>query len=112
MARPCAPDARKTSTSTVGFPRESRTWRPWTCSMLDMDPARLPGVAAVEGVANVTAVRRARKGIEAVRCVVMPVRVGRGAVESILDAAGAFALHVQHPSDLGVAISALKLARV
>ena len=30
VARPNAPDARRTSTSTVGLPRESRTWRPWT----------------------------------------------------------------------------------
>src|SRR4051812_44426974 len=42
----------------------------------------------------------------------MTVRVEPAAVESILDAAGAFAIQVQHPSDLGVAISALKLARV
>src|SRR3546814_600132 len=34
MARPVAPEARNTSTSTVGLPRESRTWRPSTCSML------------------------------------------------------------------------------
>ena len=32
-ARPNAPDASRTSTSTVGFPRESRIWRAWTCAM-------------------------------------------------------------------------------
>src|SRR4051794_25494093 len=42
----------------------------------------------------------------------MTVRVEPAAVERILDAADAFAVQVQHPSDLGVAISALKLARV
>ena len=42
----------------------------------------------------------------------MAVRVERGAVERILDASGAFAIQVQHPSNLGVAIGALKLARV
>jgi 1-acyl-sn-glycerol-3-phosphate acyltransferase len=36
MARPWAPLSRNTSTSTVGLPRESRTWRPTTCSMLLM----------------------------------------------------------------------------
>ena len=29
-AAPNAPDSSPTSTSTVGFPRESRIWRPWT----------------------------------------------------------------------------------
>jgi hypothetical protein len=42
----------------------------------------------------------------------MPVRVGRGAVERILDATGEFAIQVQQPSNLGAAIAALKLARV
>ena len=36
MARPVAPDASSTSTSTVGLPRESRTSRPAMCSMLVM----------------------------------------------------------------------------
>ena len=30
---PARPDSQKTSTSTVGFPRESRTSRPTTCSI-------------------------------------------------------------------------------
>ena len=33
MARPIAPDSRWTSASTVGFPLESRTWRPRTTSI-------------------------------------------------------------------------------
>src|SRR5579884_3342466 len=33
MARPLAPLDRNTSASTVGLPRESRTWRPTTVSM-------------------------------------------------------------------------------
>ena len=49
MARPSAPEARKTSTSTVGLPRESRTSRPTTCSMLD-----IAGVAPVASVGHVT----------------------------------------------------------
>lgn len=42
----------------------------------------------------------------------MSIRVGPNTVQRILDATGAFALQVQHPSDLGAAIGALKLARV
>ena len=38
------PSSRRTSTSTVGFPRESRIWRPWTWTMADT--CRLRGVAA------------------------------------------------------------------
>ena len=34
MARPRAPESRSTSASTVGLPRESRTSRPITCSMV------------------------------------------------------------------------------
>ena len=32
-ARPCAPERRTTSTSTVGLPRESRIWRAWMVSI-------------------------------------------------------------------------------
>ncbi len=32
-ARPCEPERRWSSTSTVGLPRESRTWRAWTFSI-------------------------------------------------------------------------------
>src|SRR5215218_9926018 len=53
MARPSAPEARKTSTSTVGLPRESRTSRPTICSMLDIGR-----VAPVASVAEVTCVGR------------------------------------------------------
>ena len=42
----------------------------------------------------------------------MSIRVGPNTVQRILDASGAFALQVQHPSDLGAAIGAVKLARV
>jgi hypothetical protein len=42
----------------------------------------------------------------------MGVRVGGNTVQRILDAPDAFALQVQHPSDVGAAIGALKLARV
>ncbi|MEY2588329.1 MAG: hypothetical protein QOJ67_313 [Acidimicrobiaceae bacterium] len=42
----------------------------------------------------------------------MAIRVERGTVERILDAAGGFAVQVQHPENLGAAIAALKLARV
>ena len=36
IARPMAPESRPISTSTVGLPRESKTSRPWTCSMVLM----------------------------------------------------------------------------
>ena len=36
MARPFAPESRKTSTSTVGLPRESKTSRAFTCSTADI----------------------------------------------------------------------------
>ena len=42
MARPNAPEPRRTSTSTVGLPRESRTWRPRTSVIVVMQ-APLPG---------------------------------------------------------------------
>jgi hypothetical protein len=32
-ARPVAPERSTSSTSTVGFPRESRIWRAWTVSI-------------------------------------------------------------------------------
>src|ERR671915_2151841 len=32
-ARPCAPERSTSSTSTFGFPRESRIWRAWTVSI-------------------------------------------------------------------------------
>src|SRR5690349_18250851 len=41
MARPCAPDSRPTSTSTVGLPRESRTSRPSTKSIPLTAPSAL-----------------------------------------------------------------------
>ncbi len=59
MARPVAPEARKTSTSTVGLPRESRTSRPATCSMEDM----VVGVAPVAGGADGTAGASTREGM-------------------------------------------------
>ena len=42
-ARPTAPDASSTSTSTVGLPRESRIWRPCTRAIALIAVAPLPG---------------------------------------------------------------------
>src|SRR5215210_7714493 len=41
-ARPTAPPSRRTSTSTVGLPRESRIRRPYTCSIADPLTAAAP----------------------------------------------------------------------
>ena len=42
-ARPRAPDSSSTSTSTVGFPRESRIWRPCTATMVVFTRSPWPG---------------------------------------------------------------------
>ena len=67
----------------------------------------------MERVANVTRVAAGGR----VRCSVVPltalsVRVGRDTVSRLAAAGETFALQVRDPSDLGAAISALKLARV
>ena len=48
-ARPCAPDARTASTSTVGFPRESRISWPWSESIALTGPDDIGAPAAPKG---------------------------------------------------------------
>src|SRR5205823_4473201 len=82
MALPLAPDSRNTSTSTVGFPRESRTSRPLTCSMALIGPppsavaplsralcpwVRSPPARSLVPVTPVTGVTTVADGVRPVR---------------------------------------------
>src|SRR5207244_1164021 len=70
-------------------------------------------VAAVDGVANVTLVAGGGRGSSGVVPLnALSVRVGRDTLKRLVAAGETFALQVREPSDLGAAISALKLARV
>src|SRR5881227_944632 len=46
-ARPRAPLSSRTSTSSVGLPRESRIWRAWMDSIVGMRRGRLAGSSAI-----------------------------------------------------------------
>src|SRR5690349_3971081 len=133
MARPRAPDASSTSTSTVGLPRLSRTSRAAMCSMLDMsafDPFARRCCRAAAAVLLLWQVLPtlqrcagpAQRSPRVIGCSAtdhapqtegvgsrtllsdMTIRVGPDTIQRILDAGDALPLQVQHPSDLGAAI--------
>src|SRR5688500_10450755 len=125
MARPVAPDARNTSTSTVGFPRESKTSRAATCSMEDMTYlwlllqvwrmvllGRPPSLApwAVPAPPGKPDTQRGRpNGRRRLR--LMAIRVAAGTADLICDYADGFVVEVAGASDLDAATRALARAR-
>jgi hypothetical protein len=76
-ARPKAPDSSCTSTSTVGFPRESRIWRPRTCAIAvirslpsqarSTGPARRAAASPTPRPARAPAAPPARRAARSVR---------------------------------------------